>query len=139
MAKLTIVAVQHECGAEGLRGQGYPIISKAKLNKGQIVTAGGELASATDANKPPFGYVGWDTGERIGEVAKDQIFRAVREAWVELDTAKPAGTKIYLSDTAGELADAQGTTPMIVGYYIADPENPTSNSTMAILDFSNLY
>lgn len=139
MAKLSIVAVQHECGAEGLRGQGYPAFSAVELTKGQIVTAKGELASATNENKPPFGYVGWDTGHRMGVVPKGQIFRVVREAWVELDTAKPVGTKIYLSNTDGELADTAGTTKMIVGYYIADPENPSGNSTQAVLDFSNLY
>lgn len=140
MAELKIVAVQHECGAEGLRGQGYPVFSQAELTKGQIVTAKGELASASDSNKPPFGYVGWDTGVRMGSVPKGQIFRVVREGWVELDTAKNVGSKIYLSDTAGNLADTQGTTPMIVGYVIADPDNPTSEtSAQAVLDFSNLY
>ena len=139
MAKLTIVAVQHECGAEGLRGQGYPVFSQAELKRGEIVTAKGEKASASDNEKPPFGYVGFDTGNKMGVVPQGQIFRVVREAWVELDTAKEAGTKIYLSNTAGELADTQGTTPMIVGYYIADPANPSAHSKLAVLDFSNLY
>lgn len=140
MAELKIVAVQHECSAEGLRGQGYPVYAKAKLTQGQIVTAKGELASANDANKPPFGFVAWDTGHIHGEVVEGQQFRVVREGWVELDVAKDVGSKIYLSNTAGNLADTQGTTPMIVGYVIADSDNPTSTtSTQAVLDFSHLY
>lgn len=139
MAKLSIVSVQHEAGMEGLRGQGVPVGSKVALKKGQIVTAGGDLASAVDATKPAFGYVGWDTGDKMGAVVPNQIFRAVREAWVQMDTPKTPGTKIYLSDTAGELADAKGTTEVCVGYYIAEPENganpATGTSTMAILDF----
>lgn len=142
MAKLTIVGVQHECGAEGLRGQGYPIMSKVDLVKGQLVTVKGELASATDANKPPFGYVGWDTGDIAGKVVKNQIFRVVREAWVQMDTAKAPGTKIYLGDTAGELSDAQGTTKYVVGVYLPDPENGanahTSESKLALLQFNFL-
>lgn len=143
MAKLAIVSVQHESGADGLRGTGYPVAAKVALTKGQIVTASGELASATDKTKPAFGYVGWDTGDKMGAVQKGQIFKVVREAWVEMDTAKAPGTKIYLSNTGGELSDAAGTTEIVVGYYIAEPENgleaSTKTSTMAVLDFSQMY
>lgn len=142
MAKITIVGVQHECGAEGLRGQGYPIMSKVELKKGQLVTVKGELASATDNTKPAFGYVGWDTGDKAGRVVKNQIFRVVREAWVQLDTAKAPGTKIYLSNTDGELSDVAGTTNVVVGVYLPDPENGdnahTAVSKMALLQFTAL-
>ena len=138
MAKITIVGVQHECGAEGLRGQGYPIMSNVELRKGQLVTVKGELASAKNGDKPAFGYIGWDTGK----VVKNQFFRVVREAWVQLDTAKTPGTKIYLSDTAGELSDTAGTTNVVVGVYLPDPENgdkaAVTQSKMALLQFTAL-
>lgn len=142
MAKITIVGVQHECAAEGLRGQGYPVVSSVELRKGQLVTVKGELASAKNGDKPAFGYVGWDTGDKAGKVVKNQFFRVVREAWVQLDTAKTPGTKIYLSDTDGELADAPGTTNVVVGVYLPDPENgdkaAVTQSKMALLQFTAL-
>ncbi len=141
MAKLTITGVQHETGADGASGQGYPSFSGAtELEKGQIVAINGELASAVDKVKAAFGYVAWDTGRGInGKVAAHQSFRIVREAWVELDVAKAPGTKIYLSDVAGELSDVAGTVEVVVGVYCAEPENgataDTDLSNQAILDF----
>lgn len=139
MAKLSIVAVQRESSAEGMRGLGYPVVSKVELKHGQVVTTSGELASAVDGTKMAFGYVGWDTAQKAGGVIANQMFRVVREAWVQMDVAKAPGTKIYLSDTAGELSDTKGTTEVVVGVYIAEPENGatahTTPSTMAVLDF----
>ena len=139
MAKLTITGVQHETGADGMSGQGYPAFSGAtELAKGQIVAINGELASAVDKVKAAFGYVAWDTGRGVnGKVVANQSFRIVREAWVELDVAKVAGTKIYLSDVAGELSDVAGTEEIVVGVYIAEPENgnATDLSHQAVLDF----
>jgi len=111
MAKITILDVQHEAGAEGMSGQGYHCASAVELAKGDIVTMGGEKASAVDTTKMAVGYAGWDTGEGInGKVLENQIFRVVSEAWVEVDTAHTAGTKVYLSDTEGELLDGEGAT-----------------------------
>ena len=138
MAKLSIVSVSHEAGwFEGVMGQGIPIVSAVALTRGEMVTAGGAKASAVDGTLPPVGYVGFATGE-YAKVDANQTFRAVRDAFVYMDTAKAPGTPIYLSDVAGELSDESGTVKFIVGYYVADSEANTSLSNMACLEIRPL-
>lgn len=138
MAKLSIVSVSHEAGwFEGVMGQGIPIVSAVALERGELVTAGGAKASSADSTLPPVGYVGWATGD-YAKVVANQTFRAVRDAFVYMDTAKAPGTPIYLSDTAGEFSDVAGTVKFVVGYYVADSEANVSTSNMACLEIRPL-
>ncbi|MGL5050602.1 MAG: hypothetical protein ACRC6E_08280 [Fusobacteriaceae bacterium] len=134
MARLKIIAVEHEAGVEGTRGMGYPVLSKVELQRGEVITSAGEKASALDGAKTAFGYVGFDTGAKAGVVIANQTFRPIREASVYMDVEKPAGTKIYLSDVAGELSDVAGTVPTVVGTYI-NYEKGRATSDMAVLVF----
>lgn len=135
MAQVKIISTEFEAGAfEGVSGVGLPLVSGEALFRGDLVTAGGVKASAADATKLPIGYVGMATGRDSGKVADNQTFRSVAKSLVYMDTTKPVGTPIYLSNTAGEFADVAGTVKVIVGYYIADSEGHKVNSDMAVMD-----
>lgn len=134
MAKLTILNPEYESGwFEGTRGLGIPLVAKADLVSGDVVTANGEKASSADATKLPIGFTGFATGE-YGKVLTGNTFRTVRDSLVYMDTPKAPGSIIYLSDTAGELADVKGTVEVQVGYYIADSEENKTTSNMAVLE-----
>ena len=101
----------------------------------------GKLLKATTA-KPIAGFY---NPQQIGSLSplvkdfqkKDDIMVLISDFVATVDTAKPAGTPVYIDDN-GQFSDKAGTTTMIVGYYkYYDPRVAgTTNTTTKFVDFS---